>query len=471
MDLFNRKKVKALETKVDILAAANKKNYYSSYNSYDYNGINDFKGFLSDTRFDVSPVMAYNLYDRAAPLSNAVDKIAGAISNLNPMVRTTNDELVENSKILKVLSDVGFGQTYQQFILDYAISYLLTRNAYLITDPFKRTLRTPKAFNVFVQGNNADGYADEYRVTSMNSGNQVTFFRDITNGVWTFVDKFNQELHHAKGQTTNDGLLGRSPIESILVDISQNIQGGNHNLSLLTNGMRSSGVFSAVGELSTNQYDRLQEQVGEKYQGAMNAGRPMFVDGGMTFSEIGRTNKDMDYATVIKFSKVEVASRYNIPLPIISSDHQTLSNFSTAVEAFYDDAVFPIAETLFNAIGNALGIDEGQILTFNKEEIPAIRERRIREAAALHGISIFTDNETRKVLGVEEYDGGNVVYKPTNLIVVGEEDGAEDKGEIVEGAPEADEDDNNDEEKAFKKACMDIGLTKEAAALEWLKLK
>ncbi len=484
MDLFNRKKVrnieaaafenikalklennetvKALEAKVDGLASLNKKSYYSSYGSVSCNDINDLKNFITDQRYSVSPKVAYDLYDRAAPLSNAVDKIAGAVANLNPMIRTKNGELVEGSKILDTLKDPGFGQSQQQFILDYAISYLLTRNGYLITDPFKRTLRTVKAFDVDVDANNADGYAEEIRVSAMNRGTQISFLRDITNGKWTFVDRFNQQIFHLKGQTTNNGLLGRSPVESILVDISQNIEGGNHNLSLLVNGMRSSGLFATDGELSDDQYERLKEQIDQEYTGAAKAGKPLVTDGGIVYSEMGKTNKDMDYATVIKLSKIEVASRYNIPIPIISADNQTLSNYTTAVEAFYDDAVFPIAELLFNAIGNALDIDENQVLTFDKDEIPAIRQRRIREAADRHGIGVFTDNETREGLGFESYPEGDVVYKPVNLLPAGTEDGARDQGEI-----EA----TGDEEKAFKKACMDIGLTKQASAIEWLKLK
>ena len=88
-------------------------------------------------------------------------------------------------------------------------------------------------------------------------------------------------------------------------------------------------------------------------------------------------------------------------------------------------------------------------MTFDKDEIPAIRERRINESASKHKIGVFTDNETREDMGFEGYPEGDIVYKPSNLLPAGEEDGARDGGEI----------EASDEQKALQKA------------LQWLESK
>ena len=83
----------------------------------------------------------------------------------------------------------------------------LQMKGFLITDPFKRSLRTPKPFDVEIEANNSDGYVDNYRVTAMNSGNQATFKRVPIGNTWIFKDGFDQELFHLKGQTSDDGLI------------------------------------------------------------------------------------------------------------------------------------------------------------------------------------------------------------------------------------------------------------------------
>lgn len=465
-DLFKSKHTKQLEKTVQMQSASIRaltKSYPNVYHGPAGCGfdLSSFLSYINGGYMSVSASNAYDLFDTAAPLANAVDKIAGAISGLTPVVRTDDNELVTKSNALDVLRNPGFGQTYQQFIEDFAVAYLLTRNAYAITDPFKRTIRTPKPFCVDPQANESDGYAGSYRVTSLNGSGIFEFNREIKSGEWLFKDALGQELFHIKGQTDNDGLLGRSPIEAILVEISQNIEGGKHNLSLLQNGLRLSGMMSTEQELSDDQYTRLKEQVDSQLQGSDNAGQYMLGENGLKFVEMSTTNKDMDYATVLKYSKEEISNKYNIPLPLISSDGQTFNNYSTAVQALYDDAVFPIAEILFNGIGKALGIDEGLKLTFDKDEVPAIRERRINEAATRHKIGVFTPNETRDTMGVEPFPGGDTVYQAANLLPIGEDDGAQDGGEIV-----------SDEEKGFMNVLQkQYGMTKEEAREEWLKLQ
>jgi HK97 family phage portal protein len=465
MDLFNRKKVAELETKINKLTA-NKKTYYYGGAGLGCDSIEDFKRWLSDGNFTFTGQLAYDLYDRSAPLSTAVNRIANAVAGLEPQVRNSQGEMVEASKVLDVLKDPGFGQSYHQFILDYALSYLLSGNAYLITDPFKISLRTPKPFYVAIKANNGDGYPECYTVTTVQNGTQQRFNREVKNGEWVFQDNMSQKLTHVKNATTNSNLEGRSLVESILIEISSNINGSRHNLSVLNNGMRPSGMFSTDDELSDEQYGRLKEQLDQEQSGVTNAGNNLIADGGLKFIEMSKSNRDMDFINVMKYSKEAIASKYNVPLPLMSSESMTLSNYMTAVENLYDDAVFPLAELLFNSIGVALDIEEGNVLTFDRDEVPAIRERRIREAANRHAIGVFSDNETRQGLGYESYEGGDTVYKPSTAVPVGDEDGALDQGEIAEN----DIIEETEEEKQFKLACKEMGLTKEAAHIEWLKV-
>ena len=421
--------------------------------------INVFKSFLNGGTLNVGHRLAYTLFDRAAPLYNAVNRITDAVAQLDPFVIGPDGIRVEESAVLDTLNAPGFGQTRQQVVEDFTLAFLLTNNAYWITDHFKKTLRTSKPFNVDPRANTRDAYVEEYRVTSQNGAAQSLFLRQDD---WKFLDRFGNELLHTKTKTRDDGLEGRSPIEPIFTDIGQRISGGTHNLALLQNGLRPTGNLSTEQDLSDDQFERLKEQIEQQHAGPDNAGSFLITEGGLKYTDMAKTNREMDYVKIISSSSESIALAYKVPLPLVTTTAQTFDNFATATQSFYDDAVFPTAEIVFDSIGKSLGIEEGFKLVFDRNEVPAIRQRRLNEAKTKHEIGAFSDNETRVDLATEPYEGGDTIYKPANLIPVGSDDGALDEGEI-EG--------DDKEFKEFIKICKADGQSEEEAKALWSSLE
>lgn len=419
-----------------------------------------FKAFLNNGNLKVGHRLAYTLHDKAAPLASATNRIADAVAQLEPFVVAPDGTKVEQSDVLDTLNDPGFGQTRIQIVEDFALAFLLTNNAYWVTDRFKKTLRTSKPFHVDPRANERDSYAQEYRVTSMNGSQQSVFVRQDD---WAFEDRFNNILLHTKTKTNDSGLEGRSPIEPIFTDIAQRISGGTHNLALLVNGMRPTGLLSTDSDLSEEQYARLGEQMERQKSGAENAGSFLITEGGLKFNEMAKSNRDMDYVKIIASSAESISLAYKVPLPLVTATRQTLDNFSQATQSFYDDAVFPAADIIFEAVGKVLDIEDGFTLTYDKNEVPAIRQRRLDEASTKHKIGAFSDNETRVDLNIEPYEGGDVIYKPSTAIPVGSDDGALDDGEI-EG------DDKSAESREFLQICKDDGMSDSEAKALWLIL-
>lgn len=418
--------------------------------------INVFKSFLKGGVLRVDNRLAYTLYDRAAPLSSAVNRITDAVAQLDPFVVDADGVQIDESAVLDVLNNPGFGQTRKQIVEDFAVSFLLTNNAYWITDRFRKTLRTSKPFNVDPRADERDAYVDEYRVTSPNGAGQSLFKRQND---WAFLDRFKNELLHTKTKTNDNGLIGRSPIEAIFTDIGQRISGGTHNLALLQNGLRPTGNLATDGDLSEEQFARLKEQIEQEHAGSENAGSFLITEGGLKYIDMAKTNREMDYVKIISSSSEAIATAYKIPLPLITTTAQTFSNFRQASQSFYDDAVFPTADIVFESIGKILQIEEGFRLTYDKNEVAAIRQRRLEEAETKHKIGAFSDNETRVDLAMEPYEGGDVIYKEANLIPVGSDDGALDEGEI-EG-----------EGKEFIEICKQDGMSDKEAKALWSNLK
>ena len=90
---------------------------------------------------------------------------------------------------------------------------------------------------------------------------------------------------------------------------------------------------------------------------------------------------------------------------------------------FYDNAVLPIFKRILKFLSVKLlsRYPNGQDLEFYFDEstIEALESRKYENAKTLSLIGKYTDNEIRTITGFESIDGGDIIYRPANLIESG----------------------------------------------------
>ncbi len=92
---------------------------------------------------------------------------------------------------------------------------------------------------------------------------------------------------HLRTFHPEDDYYGLSPLEAAAFGIDIHNSSQNWNKALLDNAARPSGALmfepseGAPGHLSDEQFKRLKEELEENYQGAVNAGRPFLLEGGL----------------------------------------------------------------------------------------------------------------------------------------------------------------------------------------------
>lgn len=97
------------------------------------------------------------------------------------------------------------------------------------------------------------------------------------------------------------------------------------------NGLRPSGVLTFEKFVSPEQRDRLDKLLGEKFTGAMNAGRPMVLEGGSKWSQLGINPEDAQMLQSRAFSVEEICRFFGVPPFMIGhTDKQT--SFGTGIE-------------------------------------------------------------------------------------------------------------------------------------------
>jgi HK97 family phage portal protein len=95
--------------------------------------------------------------------------------------------------------------------------------------------------------------------------------------------------------------------------------------SMFANGVRSTGVLTAGGPLTKEQFDETERRLGEKFSGAMNAGRPMLLAQGMSWQQITMTPEDAQMLESRAFSVEEVCRLYGVPPHMIGHTEKSTS--------------------------------------------------------------------------------------------------------------------------------------------------
>lgn len=441
--------------------------------SQDRNIFNDIKNQTGSFNYDVSAEEAYEYYESCSPLATVIDRIVDAAKTVWPVI-SDGDQIIQDHPLLEFLENPGYGQTYEEFFKDYATSCLLTNNGYLniVGNPDSEPagVQVIFPFDVTPQKNTSDGYVEEYRVNS--NGGSVLYKRSIKNGKWRYLDGGIRELVHQKGTSSRTNLIGRSPLSAIKVELEQRLGGSKMNLAFIKNGARPGSALISEAPLTDEQYQRIIDQLNERYEGENNAGRTFVMDGSkIEYIELSKTPKEMDFFSLLKESEEVVAKRFNVPIPLIRGEQMTYSNMQTAELAFWQNAVLQLLGSIFSTWTRALmprykKSGEGFFITYNPSTIQALQTNNYERARLMRESTAFSDNEIRKVVGFEPYPGGDAVYKPATMLAVGEDDKEDDLMQETSSDVVLDE----EAKSKFKKIVQrDLGMTEEQAEKLWEK--
>jgi phage portal protein BeeE len=217
-------------------------------------------------------------------------------------------------------------------------------------------------------------------------------------------------------------------LQAAALETSQQLKGKIHNVQLLSNGGRPSMliIFKDTG-VDDDEMRRRLKALNEKVAGENNAGVIMGIEGGevQSVTEMGKTPKDMDFATLQGTSDKSIYFRFRIPLPLVTTDSTTFDNMTTGVEMLYDFAVLPTADTLLSGLSRMLlprfkiGIDEARI-TYDRDSLRPLKKRMLDELEQRKKIGVETVNEIREAMpNRDPVEGGDVIYQPATMIPIG----------------------------------------------------
>lgn len=214
---------------------------------------------------------------------------------------------------------------------------------------------------------------------------------------------------HLKAFHPLDDWYGMSPMEAAAYSIDQHNQCSAWNQALLQNGARPSGALMVKagegmpGTLTENQYGRLKAQLDEQFSGALNAGRPLLLEGGLEWKEMSLNPRDMDFVNIKNASARDVALAFGVPPQLLGiPGDNTYANLKEARLALWEQTIIPLLTSVTDALNNWLVpmFDSSLRLSLDQDAIPVLAEKRDAYWERISRADFLTADEKRVLLGV-----------------------------------------------------------------------
>ncbi len=227
------------------------------------------------------------------------------------------------------------------------------------------------------------------------------------------------DVRHIKLFNPLSDWYGMSPIEAGAYAIDQNNESMSWMQSLLQNSARPSGALTVKdgGNLTDENFNRLKTQIDEQYSGSRNAGRPMVLEGGLEWQQMGLSPTDMGILETKESSARDIALAFGVPPQLLGiPGDNTYSNYQEARLAFWEDTALPLLDMILNDWNSWLGSMYQVEIRPDVDSIPAIAEKRTKLWEMAEASTDLTINEKRAMKGFEPIEGGDVLMVPSSVI-------------------------------------------------------
>ena len=182
----------------------------------------------------------------------------------------------------------------------------------------------------------------------------------------------------------------------------------NWNRVLLENAARPSGALvydsGDAGGLTSDQFDRLKDELAQAFSGTTNAGRPMVLEGGLKWQSLSLSPADMDFANLKAAAARDIALAFGVPPMLLGlPGDSTYANYREANRALWRLTLLPLAAKLFAALGEGLAPWFPKAgLAIDLDRVPALSEDREKLWGMVGSADFLSPAEKRALLGLPD---------------------------------------------------------------------
>ena len=229
------------------------------------------------------------------------------------------------------------------------------------------------------------------------------------------------EVIHLKYLDPLDDYYGMSPIEAAARTIDTENEAVDWNKVFFQNAARPDGALITDQQLTDEQFERLAKQIEQDWQGTRNAHKPLLLEAGLKWMQLGLAQKDMDFSALRRMTREEICAVFGVPPVLVGIlDRATYSNYEEARKSFYEETVIPMLDRLKAKLNAELVPRYGDdlVLNYDLSGVSALQESQDALFKRLGGAvkqGLLTVNEARKALGHDAVPWGDIWWAPANL--------------------------------------------------------
>lgn len=224
----------------------------------------------------------------------------------------------------------------------------------------------------------------------------------------------------------SENLKGISPIEYAKNALEFASNTSQHGNQLFKNGSMPSGVFEHPSELEDEAFKRLKQDLTSKYSGLKNLGKPMLLEGGLTFKPMTLKNSDAEWLASRKFNREEIASIFGVPVAMLNdSENTSYGNLEQKYLEFKDNTIYPLTTNIEERIRQKLLTPvQKEVISIKFEYNNLMRvdaKTRVEYFKSRFDTASISPNEIRRYESENGFKGGDeYYYQSNNLTPVGQ---------------------------------------------------
>lgn len=224
-----------------------------------------------------------------------------------------------------------------------------------------------------------------------------------------------RSILHVRGPM-GDALSGASVLSTCGSAFSSAMHADALAATVFQNGARPSGVLGTDKLLTKPQREEIEALLHEKFVGAINAGRPMLLDNGLSWTQLTMKPEDIEMLESRRFSVEEIARLFGVPPHMIGHTDKATS-WGTGLEqqtlAFVKfslrQRLTRIEQALRKQLLTARDRAEGITIEFNLEGLlrgDSANRSNFYQSGLTNGW--LTINEVRRLENLPPVPGGDV---------------------------------------------------------------
>jgi HK97 family phage portal protein len=178
------------------------------------------------------------------------------------------------------------------------------------------------------------------------------------------------------------------------------------NKALLDNAARPSGAMvydpGDGSVLSPEQYERVKREMEAAFAGAANAGRPMLLEGGLSWKAMSLTPAEMDFVGLKSAAAREIALAFGVPPMLMGlPGDNSYANYREANKALWRQAILPLVAKICAGLSQGLdGWWPGVAIEADLDAVPALSDERAALWERVAAADFLSAEEKKAMLGM-----------------------------------------------------------------------